>query len=200
MLYYQRQWVDEAGARERLRSPNRSWRIRIMQAIRVKRTFQEPWSVYRANLQAIVSFSSSIQLEMMLTHQHQLGQISGESSSNKVQRMHRYDRNCLCVWKIARNLKLATRLKLLWPVSNCKRLGLGRCCTVFGPSSALWEVLSQHFHHHGQRGVRQTMEKERLLTSWYTTGLWKWMGRVLWIDVGLLETGKCRVSFWIFWP
>ena len=35
------------------------------------------------------------------------------SSSNKVQRMHRYDRNCICVWKIARTRKLANRLKLL---------------------------------------------------------------------------------------
>ena len=112
----------------------------------------EPWSVYRANLQTIVSFSSSIQLEMMLTHQHQLGQIVGESSSNKVQRMHRYDRNCLCVWKIARNLKLANRLKLLWPVSNCKHLGLRSCCTVFGPSPAVRSFYLNIFHLHGQGG------------------------------------------------
>ena len=37
------------------------------------------------------------------------------------------------------------------------------------------------------------------ITSWYTTGLWKWMGRVLCNDVGRMETGKCRVFFWIFW-
>ena len=71
------------------------------------------------------------------THQHQLGQVFGDPAANKVQRMHRYDRNCLSVWKIARNLKLATRLKLLRPVSNCKHLGLKSCCTVFGPSPAV---------------------------------------------------------------
>ena len=74
------------------------------------------------------------------------------SSSNKVQRMHRYDRNCLCVWKIARNLKLANRLKLLWPVSNCKHLGLRSCCTVFGPSPAVRSFYLNIFHLHGQGG------------------------------------------------
>ena len=43
----------------------------------------EPWSVYRANLQTIVSFSSSIQLEMMLKHQHQLGQVFGDPAATK---------------------------------------------------------------------------------------------------------------------
>ena len=66
-----------------------------------------------ATLQDTVSFSSSIQLEMVITHQHQLGQVFGDPAANIVQRMHRYDRSCLCVWKIARNLKLANRLKLL---------------------------------------------------------------------------------------
>ena len=73
-------------------------------------------------------------------------------SSNKVQRMHRYDRNCLSVWKIARNLKLATRLKLLQPVSNCKHLGLKSCCTVFGPSPAVRSFYLNIFHLHGQGG------------------------------------------------
>ena len=103
-------------------------------------------------MQATVSFSSSIQLEMVITHQHQLGQVFGDPAANKVQRMHRYDRNCLSVWKIARNLKLATRLKLLRPVSNCKHLGLKSCCTVFGPSPAVRSFYLNIFHLHGQGG------------------------------------------------
>ena len=42
--------------------------------------------------------------------------------------------------------------------------------------------------------------KEQLLMSWYVTSLWKWMGRVLWIDVGQMETGKYRVFFGFFGP
>ena len=30
-------------------------------------------------------------------HQHQLGQVFGDPAANKVQRMHRYDRNCLSI-------------------------------------------------------------------------------------------------------
>ena len=85
-------------------------------------------------------------------HQHQLGQVFGVPAANKVQQMHRYDRNCLSVWKIARNLKLATRLKLLRPVSNCKHLGLRSCCTVFGPSPAVRSFYLNIFHLHGQGG------------------------------------------------
>ena len=89
---------------------------------------------------------------MVITHQHQLGQVFGDPAANIVQRMHRYDRSCLCVWKIARNLKLANRLKLLWPVSNCKHLGLRSCCTVFGPSPAVRSFYLNIFHLHGQGG------------------------------------------------
>ena len=39
------------------------------------------------------------------------------------------------------------------------------------------------------------LEKERLLTSWYTTSLWKWMGRVLWIDVGQMENVEFFFGF-----
>ena len=31
--------------------------------------------------------------------------------------------------------------------------------------------------------------------SWHTTSLCKWMGRVMWIDVGQMETGKCTVLY-----
>ena len=34
----------------------------------------------------------------------------------------------------------------------------------------------------------------------YTTGLWKWMGRVLCIDVWRMENWKMLVFFWIFCP
>ena len=66
--------------------------------------------------------------------------------------MHRYDRNCISVWKIARNLKLANRLKLLRPVSNCKHLGLRELLHRVRTLSSCEELLTQHFHHHGQGG------------------------------------------------
>ena len=157
MLYYQRQWVDEAGARERSGSPNRSWRIRTVQAIGVKRTCQEPWSVYGATLQATVSFSSSIQLEMMPRINTGWANYL-VISSHKVQWMHRYDWNCMSVWKIARNLKLAIRLKLLRPVSNSKYLGLRELLHRVRTLSSCEELLSQHFSPSWPERVRQTME------------------------------------------
>ena len=45
-----------------------------------------------------------------------------------------------------------------------------------------------------RRGLGR-LEKERLLTSWYTTSLWKWMGRVLWIDVGQMENVEFFLDF-----
>ena len=86
-------------------------------------------------------------------HQHWLGQVLGDPAANKVQRMHRYDRNCISVWKIARNLKLAIRLKLLRPVSNQQTFRSQRsCCTVFGPSPAVRSFYLNIFHLHGQGG------------------------------------------------
>ena len=113
-------------------------------------------------MQETVSFSSSIQLEMVITHQHQLGQVFGDPAANKVQRMHKYDRNCMSVWKIARNLKLAIRLKLLRPESNSKYLGLKELLHRVRTLSSREELLSQHFPPSWPGGVRQTMDKERL--------------------------------------
>ena len=76
--------------------------------------------------------------------------------------MHRYDRNCMSVWKIARNLKLAIRLKLLRPVSNSKYLGFGELLPRVRILSSCEELLSQHFSTSWPERVRQTMEQERL--------------------------------------
>ena len=59
--------------------------------------------------------------------------------------MHRYDQNCMSVWKIARNLKLAIRLKLLRPESNSKYLGLKVLLYHVRILSSGEELLSQHF-------------------------------------------------------
>ena len=95
-------------------------------------------------------------------HQHRLGQVLGDPAAKKVQRMHRYDRNCISVWKIARNLKLAIRLKLLRPVSNSKYLGLRELLHRVRTLSSREELLPQHFPPSWPGGVRQTMDKERL--------------------------------------
>ena len=113
------------------------------------------------NLQATVSFSSSIQLEMMPRINTGWANYL-VISSNKVQRMHRYDWNCMSVWKIARNLKLAIRLKLLRPVSNSKYLGLRELLHRVRTLSSCEELLSQHFSPSWPGRVRQTMELERL--------------------------------------
>ena len=138
-------------------SPSPLWRIRSVQAIRAKRTFGGLEPVW-TNLQATVSFSSSIQLEMMHYASTPAGPITWWSSSNKVQRMHRYDRNCMSVWKIARNLKLAIRLKLLRPVSNSKYLGLRELLHRVRTLSSCEELLSQHFSPSWPGRVRQIME------------------------------------------
>ena len=91
-------------------------------------------------------------------HQHRLGQVLGDPAANKVQRMHRYDRNCISVWKIARNLKLAIRLKLLRPESNSKYLGLKELLHRVRTLSSREELLSQHFPPSWPGRVRQTME------------------------------------------
>ena len=68
--------------------------------------------MYRATLQATVSFSSSIQLEMVTTHQHQLGQVFGDPAANKVQRMHRYDRNCLSILEDCKEPEVSDKVKV----------------------------------------------------------------------------------------
>ena len=152
---------------------------------------------YRANLQATVSLSSSIQLEMMPSINTSWAKYLANPAANKVQRMHRYDRNCICVLKIARNLKLATRLKLLRPVSNCKHLGLRELLHRVRTLSSCEELLSQHFSPSWRGRVRQTMELERLsrrgIRPVYENG-WDVCYNAMW-DGWKLENGEFFLDF-----
>ena len=105
--------MGEAGARERVRKPEPLVMNSDLASYRREKDVPGALICLQGDLQATVSLSSSIQLEVVITHQHQLGQVFGDPAANKVQRMHRYDQNSLSVWKIARNMKLATRLKSL---------------------------------------------------------------------------------------